>query len=234
MTTNFLPGAHPSEPVPTGAQGFDDWLTVAEAVAYCADKGLARTPKTVRKWAHRSHLHPDNADLVVRREDVDNGFRWTVERASLDRKIEQELEFEVRRTKDNEAEPVHTGADASEQVHTSAVSEKGQIEDANPSEPVHTGAHPSAHVRSGDGTVEQLVARIEDLKAEVEFYRDELRDRRQTTTALTDVIEAFRLTAQTNAHNALSKSDRDHRGNDDRYRPAEGDNPSNEEHRSTV
>ena len=204
MTTNFLPGAHPSEPVPTGAQGFGDWLTIAEAVAYCADKGLARTPKTVRKWAHRSHLQPDNADLVVRREDVDNGFRWTVERASLDRKIEQELEFEARRAKENDTELVHTGA------------------------------HPSAQVRGGDGTVEQLVARIEDLKAEVEFYRDELRDRRQTTTALTDVIEAFRLTAQTNAHKALSRSERDHRRDHDGYRRAEGDNPSNGEHPGEV
>jgi hypothetical protein len=234
MTTNFLPGTHPSEPVPTGTQGFGDWLTVAEAVAYCTDKGLARTPKTVRKWAHRSHLHPDNAELVVRREDVDNGFRWTVERASLDLKIEQELEFEARRAKDEGGAPVHTGADASEQVHTSAMSEQSEIEDSNPSAPVHTGAHASEQVRSDEGTVKQLVARIDDLKAEVEFYRDELRDRRQTTTALTDVIEAFRLTAQTNAHNALSKSERDHRRSDVGYRNAEGDNTSNGEHRGTV
>jgi hypothetical protein len=208
MTTNFLPGAHPSEPVPIGAQGFGDWLTIAEAVTYCTDKGLARTPKTVRKWAHRSHLDPDNADLVVRREDVDNGFRWAVERTSLDRKIEQELEFEARRTKDNEAELVHTDADAPEQVHTGAVSEQSQFEDANPSEPVHTGSHPSEPVHSRLDIVEQLESRVEDLKSEVEFYRDELRDRRQTTTALTDVIEAFRLTAASNASRAGERAER--------------------------
>jgi hypothetical protein len=55
--------------------------------------------------------------------------------------------------------------------------------------------------------VKQLEARIEDLKSEIEFYRDELRDRRHTTEALTDVIEAFRLTAQSNASKAFERTD---------------------------
>ena len=107
MEFHLLPGSHPSEPVHAGADQFGDWLTVAEAAAYCSLKDLDRTPKTVRKWAHRSHLDPENAELTVRREDVDNGFRWTIERASLDRKIAQELEFEARRS----GEPVGTGPD---------------------------------------------------------------------------------------------------------------------------
>ena len=73
------------------------WFTVADAVAYCAQRSLPRTAKTIRKWAHRSHLDPENGDVVVRREDVENGFRWVIDRSSLDRKIEQELEFEARR-----------------------------------------------------------------------------------------------------------------------------------------
>ncbi|MDH3740774.1 MAG: hypothetical protein OER56_04175, partial [Hyphomicrobiales bacterium] len=157
--------------------------------------------------AHLSHRDPESADLVVRREDVDNGFRWSIERSSLERKIEQELEFEARRVK-NDDEPLHTGADASQQVRTSAVMENGDVRNENPSEPVHTGSHPSEPVHSRLDIVEQLESRVEDLKSEVEFYRDELRDRRQTTTALTDVIEAFRLSAASNASRAGERAER--------------------------
>lgn len=227
MGTKSLPGAHPSEPPLLKAEQFGGWLTIAEAVTYCTEKRLARTPKTVRKWAHRSHHDPENADLVVRREDVDNGFRWTVERVSLDRKIEQELEFEARRTKEVSDEQVRTSAGLSEQVHTGAVAEESQVHDAKAPEPVRTGAHPPELVHGDNSTVEQLKARIDDLKAQVEFFRDELSDRRQTTKALTDVIEAFRLTAQTNAQNARSNTERSSSPNNNRH-VVEGDNVSSE------
>lgn len=51
--------------------------------------------------------------------------------------------------------------------------------------------------------------RLEDLKSEVAFYQEELRDRRQATSALTDVIEAFRLTAQSNAHQSRDGRERE-------------------------
>ena len=217
----------------SGAQRFTDWLTVAEAVAYCEDKGLARTPKTIRKWSHRSHLYPDNAELVVRREDVDNGFRWTIERASLDRKIEQELEFEARRAKEHDNEPVHTGTDASEQVHTGAASEQSHPDDANLSEQVQTGASSSEPVRTDDpGNVQQLEARIEDLRAEIEFLRDELRDRRHATVALTDVIETFRLTAASNASRFQERNDQ--RSHDIIRQSDEGDKRQGDEQRDTI
>ena len=206
MIHELLPEANPPEPVRPGAHGVGDWLTVSEAVAYCTDKGLARTLKTVRKWAHRSHLDPENAEITVRREDVDNGFRWTIERTSLDRKIEQELEFEARRGKEN-SEPVPTGTDISGEVQTGPMASLLDEPAANPSAHVGTGAHLSAPERDGDDVIKLLEARIDDLKSEVEFYRDELRDRRQTTTALTDVIEAFRLTAQSNATQAIERAE---------------------------
>jgi hypothetical protein len=198
MESHFLQGLHPSEPVRTGPDTFGDWLTVAEAVAYCSLKELDRTPKTIRKWAHRSHLDPENAELTVRREDVDNGFRWTIERSSLDRKIAQELEFEARRV----GELVDTRPDVSGEVRTGAAAEINDPGNENPSEPVQTGPHASGPVRAPDVLIDELRERIEDLKGEVDFYRDELRDRRQTTAALTDVIEAFRLTARSNASRA--------------------------------
>jgi hypothetical protein len=225
MSYELLPGANPSEPVRPGAQGFGDWLTVSEAVTYCAEKGLARTQKTVRRWAHRSHLDPDNAEITVRREDVDNGFRWVIERTSLDRKIEQELEFEARRAREN-GEPVPTGADASGVVRTGALAQLLGEPKPNPSVQVGTGAHLSGPGRDVEDVITQLEARIDDLKSEVDFYRDELRDRRHTTTALTDVIEAFRLTAQTNATQALERAEQRARSS---LLYGEGDNSKGDE-----
>ena len=204
MNIQPLSGAHAIEPVQTGAHGFGEWLTVSEAVTYCSLSGLERTPKTLRKWAHRSHRDPENAELTVRREDVDNGFRWTIEKTSLDRKVAQELEFEARRA----GEPVGTGTDASAEVLTGVVEESFDKSSENLSEQVQTGAHRSTPVRDPYAVIDELRDRIKDLRGEVDFYRDELRDRRQTTTALTDVIEAFRLTAQSNASRAERESER--------------------------
>lgn len=213
------------------------WLTVAEAVSYCAERLLPRTAKTIRKWAHRSHLDPNNGDIVVRREDVENGFRWVIERSSLDRKIEQELEFEARRNQSDTSLSSETAPDASEHVHTGANQADDELPSVSLAEPAHTGANPSAPVPAsapaqlGDNSsptsdkpvctsaeqvepvgdqadvVRQLQARIEDLKSEIEFYRDELRDRRHATEALTGVIETFRLTAQSNAWKSFDRSD---------------------------
>lgn len=183
------------EPEPTGANRFGQWLTVQDAVTYCAAKGLNRTPKTIRKWAHRSHSDPNGADLVVRCEDVENGFRWSIEQTSLDRKIEQELEFELRR----QAEPDETGQHPAEPVRTSAPPEVEESRLETLAEPDQPGAHQPEPVFEGSAIVEQLQERIADLQEEVAFYREELRDRRNATTALTDVIETFRLTALNNA-----------------------------------
>jgi len=205
MEQFFLPGSQPSEPVRGGADTFGDWLTVAEAVAYCSSHELQRTPKTIRKWAHLSHRNPENADLTVRREDVENGFRWSIERESLDRKIAQELEFEARR----DGEPVHTTPEMTEPVHTGAVDENVEEQNTNLSEPVRTHPNPSEPVHTENGVVQELRDRIDDLKGEVAFYQEELRDRRQTTSALTDVIEAFRLTAQSNSHQSRERRERE-------------------------
>ena len=238
MDDEFGLGSHPSELVPTSANSFGEWLSVSEAVVFCEQNGLSRTPKTVRKWALRSFQYPDNSDLTARREDVDNGFRWVIQRASLLRKIEQELEFEARRKYADVSPSDGAAADASEPARTGANQMDDELASVSLAEHVQTGANPSAPVRGGapaqpghgsdDGTdeqvrtsanrneqlreqvavVQQLQARIEDLKSEVEFYRDELKDRRHTTLALTDVIEAFRLTAATNASKAQERSER--------------------------
>jgi hypothetical protein len=42
MENNHIDGAHASDQVHTGLDGFGQWLTVQEAVAYCLLKGLSR------------------------------------------------------------------------------------------------------------------------------------------------------------------------------------------------
>lgn len=139
----------PSEPVSTGADAFGDWLTVQDAVTYCQSKGLSRTPKTIRKWALRSqNLDAGTGDVVSRTQDTVNGFRWLIERRSLDVKIAQELEFETRKKAvtfvPNLLEPVETGADESPEVQANELVKEPVDTSAHPSEAVHTLPHPDA------------------------------------------------------------------------------------------
>lgn len=146
MNNNTLAAAHSSEQVATGADMFGQWLTVQEAVAYCLSKGLHRTPKTVRKWAQRAR-DPESgtAEISVKAQDTENGFRWHIERASLDVKIEQEKQFEKR--KDGDAHGVHMSAPVATGAHTPApvlVEEQtvSEVSTAvNTSEPFHTGTN---------------------------------------------------------------------------------------------
>jgi len=73
------------------------WLSVTEAVPYCAQHGLNRNIKTIRRWAERSFKRPESAEVKVREQDTGSGFRYMIERASLDLKIKQELEFDANK-----------------------------------------------------------------------------------------------------------------------------------------
>ncbi len=75
------------------------WLSVAEAVAYCASRGLHRNIKTVRRWAHRSVARPETAEVLAQKQDTETDFRYVIERGSLDVKIAQELAFEAQQTR---------------------------------------------------------------------------------------------------------------------------------------
>ena len=124
------------------------WLKVPEAVAYCEERGLSRNIKTIRSWAARSLSRPENAEVTVREEDTENGFRYVIERQSLDRKIAQELTFEAQLTAADTTGPVQTEPDASGQALTAAKAEiaqnpaQGIPEDT--SEPVRTEPDTSA------------------------------------------------------------------------------------------
>ena len=93
--------AFPPPPLPGQGHEAPDmsghWLSVAEAVALCAELGLSRDIKTIRRWAQRSHARPENAEVLVHEQDTPTGFRYVIEKTSLQRKIAQELAFETNR-----------------------------------------------------------------------------------------------------------------------------------------
>ena len=149
MNTETLIEQNPSAPLPTGSHPWGEWLTVQDAVTYCQTKGLSRTPKTIRKWAMRSqNLDGGTGDVVSRSQDTENGFRWLIERNSLDVKIAQELEFENRKKAEtfvpNLLEPVVTGADGFEAVQPIEQAAEQVVTSSNLSEAVHTLPHPDA------------------------------------------------------------------------------------------
>ena len=151
----------------------DVWLSVAEAVANCTHRGLSRTAKTIRKWAARSAAHPEEAEISARREDTENGFRWVAEQSSLDRKIDEELEFEARKL----GEQVRTSPDISEPVHTGAPIEIKDEPGAHGSEPVATRANSSTPAR--DDTAGEHEA----------FLKEQLEEKDRQITKLNEQIE---------------------------------------------
>ena len=114
------------------------WLSVPEAVAYCAEKGLARNIKTVRRWAQRSLSRPENAEVLVREQDTENGFRYVIDQSSLDRKIAQELEFEAKRTGTDTPAPDPTGPDMPAKEPAEEMAEMRDHSGEDRSEPVRT------------------------------------------------------------------------------------------------
>ena len=228
-------GANKSEPVPTGAQMFGSWLTVQEAVAYCMSKGLPRTPKTVRKWAQRSiEAAPGTGDVVVQRQDTENGFRWLIGRESLDVKIEQEKEF-VERAEDaegaNTSVPVHTGGHMFEQVATGAhqfpqVPVNEQANEPvrtreNTSEPVHTGVHLEEDIQPaspvGDSEIVELLKRqLERAERQLDVKDrqiDALLERDRETNVLIQGLQ----TSLTGVVNALPSGRRENRQDGHHY-----------------
>jgi len=181
-------GVYPTTHVRPEPLETSEWLTVSDAVIRCTERGLPRTPKTIRKWAARSYLNPENADISVRREDTENGFRWSIEASSLDRKIDEELEFERRKQPDADGTGAHQTTRVPASSGTSFQDEPAQ----DASEPVQTGGKTSA----GDRIEAELRAQLEQALAEVDFLRGELTHRRQTDKALGTVIEAFKLNAE--------------------------------------
>lgn len=126
-----------------------EWLSVAEAVAYCAGKGLIRNIKTVRRWAHRSFAHPESAEVMAVRQDTETDFRYVIERSSLDVKIAQELEFEAKQRPSTALSVTAWPADKAGQGRVGPGMDAGSPALSAPSLSERTDADRPADVRAG-------------------------------------------------------------------------------------
>jgi len=226
--------ANTPEPVRTDPNGFEQvWLTVDQAVAYCEERGLSRTPKTVRKWAERSSGLADG-DVISRKEDTAWGsYRWLIEQASLSKKVEEELELRAA----NQPEPVHTSSNNLPVMNPIENAETLTEPSTNLAEQVQTSAHPSEPVspettfatrpepgangfepvQSGTHTeklLEEVRERLADKDNEIAFLREQLAaaqaevGERATSTdaaikSLDRVVRSFELQAEANRTRAL-------------------------------
>lgn len=166
-----LPGQGPGAPDMSG-----QWLSVADAVAHCAEMGLSRDIKTIRRWAQRSHARPENAEVLVHEQDTPTGFRYVIEKTSLERKITQELAFEVNRTETGSQGQAPPRPDVPAPASTE---DPGQIGDvAGPDTPAPAHPAPDVPVRKldvvsigGDFLKEQIGQKdgqITELNAQIE------------------------------------------------------------------
>ena len=161
-------------PLP-GPDTSGQWLSVADAVAHCAGMGLSRNMKTVRRWAQRSHAHPENAEVLVREQDTPNGFRYVIEKGSLERKIAQELAFEATRAEVDTSGQVLPGPDMPVSIDDG---EASQIATG-------TGEDTSSHARTGADAPER---KLEVLSVTDDFLKDQIGQKDGQIAELSDQI----------------------------------------------
>lgn len=215
------PRSNPSEPVRTSAEPLEEvWITVDEAVTYCAEQGLARTAKTLRKWAERSFNMPEG-DVVSRREDTIWGrYRWNIEKASLVREVAEELSRERVQTSSNgdvpsrsndadltttnSSEPVRTGLNASRIQPTEKALPIKAAPGSHPTEQVRTGS--KQLVVTNEATEELATLRAENKilrelierdKGDIDFLREQVTSDRSLKTEFAKTSQQLLETLET-------------------------------------
>jgi hypothetical protein len=161
-----------------------DWLSVAEAVAYCASRGLSRNIKTVRRWAHRSFAHPESAEVLVRKQDTDTDFRYVIERGSLDVKIAQELDFEKQKLKVGISGQVQPGTAMSGDAVIRNDKETPHRTDTDAPEPVRAGAplsgvndEPKTKDNEKSVTEDEETANLRPGRIDEAFYQQQIEEK---------------------------------------------------------
>ncbi|WP_420860335.1 hypothetical protein [Algirhabdus cladophorae] len=140
------------------------WLTVDQAFAVSQAAGLNRTKKTIRSWCRLEHVESQ-------KQTTPTGERWMVEAASLDVKIQSELEF-LRQTSGvpasaNPSEPVQT---KDEPVRTGTNLFGQEQTRPHPDERTHTESAPSARERELEVKLRSLEIDKAVRDKQIEFF----------------------------------------------------------------
>ena len=163
---------------PTGPDLSAQWLTVPQAAVLCAELGLPRTIKTIRRWAQRSAENPNQPEITAQKQDMDNGFRWIIERNSLDLKIAQEMEFDRRAAEGQVRTPENlstTGPDTTAHVPPQKATPDTSAPVEDMSGQGRTEAVQTARIEADASIVEFLKKQIEVKDRQIESLMD--RDR---------------------------------------------------------
>ena len=241
-------GADASGPARPEPDMSGTWLSVPEATAYCEAQGLSRNIKTIRRWAQRSHARPENAEVFVREQDTENGFRYAIEKTSLDRKIAQELTFEAMRAKeDSHADtppasphmPAHVPAEPDTSGHAFPEDEPQTSAQAEP-----TGEETPAGARKGE---DPNVRKLEVTNRDEGFLREQLTQKDVQIAELNEqmrrkdehISAMLERDKETNIlihrlQEAMSKSLDAPRGEDHSPRLGEGDSAKSADQRDRV
>lgn len=139
----------------------------------------------MRRWAQRSHAKPENAEVLVHEQDTENGFRYVIDRESLDRKIAQELEFEAQRARANRSAPGPTDPGVSGHEPTEDVAETQDRTDEDTPAPART--EPDTPVRKlevaslGDDFLKDQIAQKD---RQIDELNDQLRRKDEHVSAM--------------------------------------------------
>ncbi|MEM8576030.1 MAG: hypothetical protein AAGF48_15580 [Pseudomonadota bacterium] len=234
-----LPGQGHPQPDMSG-----QWLSVVEAAALSAEMGLSRDVKTIRRWAQRSHAQPESAEVFVREQDTPTGFRYVIEKTSLERKIAQELAFEAKRTEEDKGGQARPGPDMPAHVPLQETQENLDRTVSDTPAPVHPGPDMSGNeveeaeqVRKltvstvTDGflkdQIDQKDRQIEELNAQIErrdLHIDAMLERDKETNFLINTLQE--ALSQAMGLESPTRMQLRARGG--------GDSPASGDHRDTV
>ena len=162
----------------TGADRSAQWLTVPQAAVLCVKSGLPRTIKTIRRWAQRSAENPNQLEITAQKQDMENGFRWIIERNSLELKIAQELEFD-RRATEGQVGPSENASTTDPDMGAAVPPQEAPADTSTPVEDMsgqeRTEAVQTARIEADASIVEFLKKQIEVKDRQIESLMD--RDR---------------------------------------------------------
>jgi hypothetical protein len=155
------------------------WLTVKEASLRCDKLGLPRSTKSLRRWCAKE-------EVEAQKRKIANTEKWFIDRASLEIKIKEELEF----LKHSENSLPHSGQSAG---HTADKSAHEQTQ-ADASGHERSQADTSGRERTQpDGKAQQQIRDLEDqvllLKNDIKWRDQVLKDQKNANEILMDEVK---------------------------------------------
>jgi len=152
------------------------WLTVKEASILCIEMNLPRSTKSLRRWCAKE-------EVEAQKRKVANTEKWFIDRASLEIKIKEELEF----LKHSERPLPHI-----EKTNEHGVNMSGH-DRTQADVSTHKRTRPDTSAHRVDTSAQPEIRDLEDqillLKKDVEWRSQLLKDQKNANVILMDEIK---------------------------------------------